>query len=462
MGQTARTTKLLLDLCARDQGGANAGKRSHLEETAKILDAARRFYLDFFLAHPEKLMERVEVLSKKTGEVSERLISADKLLTWAEFHTVATAEHPDPLPQWNFSQAFPDFPNRYRRSVIKDVIGKARGYLTTLRKWQQSGKKQGKPGIPTAANHPTLYAGTYTLDLDEVDLRKSFVRLKVYTGSTWAWVQYPTRYNRYFEQRRAEDGWEQESPKLVLGKHEAAIHFVQSKTIKARKIVESKRDPDLVTVAVDLNVKQLAVITVRQHGTIIQTRFVSDRGLDQARFRHLRRVAKKQWQSGQAVKGERSNQQLWRHIRRQNIDAAHKTARAIVEVCERYPGCVLLFERLRAIKPKGGSKSRRLNRKQANQLKGKINQLAKEKAYAKGVVSVEVNPHGTSQYCARCGAKGMRFSLLAGQRITGKGGKLFFCPVCHYECHADFNASCNVHHSFFREWHWQPRKKPSG
>ena len=462
MGQTARTTKLLLDLSARDQGGANAGKRSHLEETSKILDAARQFYLDFFLAHPEKLMERVEVLSKKTGEVSERLISADKLLTWAEFHTVTTAEHPDPLPEWNFSQAFPDFPNRYRRSVIKDVIGKARGYLTTLRKWQHSGKKKGKPGIPTASNHPTLYAGTYTLDLDELDLRKSFVRLKVYTGSTWAWVQYPTRYNRYFEQRRAEEGWEQESPKLVLGKRSAAIHFLQSKTIKARKIVESKRDPDLVTVAVDLNVKQLAVITVRQHGKITQTRFVSDRGLDQARFRHLGRIAKKQWQSGQAVKGERSNQQLWRHIRRQNTDAAHKTARAIVEVCERYPGCVLLFERLRTIKAAGGSKSRRRNRKQANQLKGKINQLAKEKAYAKGVVSVEVNPHGTSQYCSRCGAKGMRFSLLAGQRVKGRGGKLFCCPVCHYECHADFNASCNVHHSFFREFHWQPRTPKSG
>src|SRR6266851_5497649 len=443
MGQTARTTKLLLDLSARDQGGANAGKRSHLEETVKILDAARQFYLDFFLAHPDKLMERVEVLSKKTGELREGLISSDKLLTWAEFHTVATAEHPDPLPQWNFSQAFPDFPNRYRRSVIKDVIGKARGYLTTLRKWQHSGKKKGKPGIPTASNHPTLYAGTYTLDLDELDLRKSFVRLKVYTGSTWAWVQYPTRYNRYFEQRRAEEGWEQESPKLVLGKRSAAIHFLQSKTIKARKIVESKRDPDLVT--------------VRQHGKITQTRFVSDRGLDQARFRHLGRIAKKQWQSGQAVKGERSNQQLWRHIRRQNTDAAHKTARAIVEVCERYPGCVLLFERLRTIKAAGGSKSRRRNRKQANQLKGKINQLAKEKAYAKGVVSVEVNPHGTSQYCSRCGAKGMRFSLMAGQRVTGKGGKLFYCPSCHYECHADFNASCNVHRSFFREFHWEIR-----
>ncbi len=462
MGQTTRTTKLPLDLSTRDQGGANQGKRRYLEETGAILDTARAFYLDFFLAHPDKLMERVDVISKQTGEVSQRLVSADKLLTWAEFQTVQTREHPDPLPEWNFSQVFPDFPNRYRRSVIKDCIGKARGYLTTLLKWNTSEQKKGKPGRPTATNHPTLYAGTFSLDLDAFDLRKSFVRLKVYDGETWVWVHYPTRYNRYFERRRAEAGWEMESPKLILKKQGAEIHFLQTKTMEAKKIVESKRDPDLVTVAVDLNVKQLAVITVRQHGIIKATRFVSDHGLDQHRYRHLRRVAKKQWQCGKAVKGERSNQDLWTHIRRQNQDTAHKTARAIVEVCEQYPGCVLVFERLRVIKPKGGSKSRRLNRKQANHLKGKINQLAKEKAYAIGVVSVEVNPHGTSQYCARCGSQGVRFTQEADHRVPGKGGNLFFCPVCSYECHADFNASVNVHHSFFREFHWQPRLQRSG
>ncbi len=210
-----------------------------------------------------------------------------------------------------------------------------------------------------------------------------------------------------------------------------------------------------MTVAVDLNVKQLAVITVRQHGKIIQTRFVSDEGLDQHRYQHLKQVTKKQWPSGKPVKGEHSNHHLWTHIRRQNLDTAHKTARAIVKVCEQYAGCVLLFERLRKLKPKGGGKSRRLNRKQANQLKGKINQLTKEKAYAGGVVSVEVNAHGTSQYCARCGGIGVRFTSQAAERVTGKGGKLFFCSSCHYEGLADFNASVNVHHSFFREYHWQ-------
>src|SRR5260370_3525026 len=97
MGQTARTTKLILDLRARDQGGANSNKRRYLEETVTILDAARQFYLDFFLAHPEKLMERVEVVSKQTGEVREGLIYYDKYLTWAEIPTVANRDHPSQL-----------------------------------------------------------------------------------------------------------------------------------------------------------------------------------------------------------------------------------------------------------------------------------------------------------------------------------------------------------------------------
>jgi len=81
MGQSTRTTKLLLDLSPRDQAGMNSRKRAYLEETVKILDAGRRFYLGFFLAHPKILMERVEVISQKTGEVKEALISADKLLS---------------------------------------------------------------------------------------------------------------------------------------------------------------------------------------------------------------------------------------------------------------------------------------------------------------------------------------------------------------------------------------------
>lgn len=459
MGQVERTTKLELDLGSREQGGANSEKRGYLQATKSILDSARAFYLTFFLAHPEKLLEKVQVINQQTGEVREAPISADKLLTWAEYQTVATREHPHPHPDWTFSARFPDCPWEYRRSVIKDCIGKARGYLSAKATWQASGKKKGKPGAPTPRNHATLYEGTCSLQLEGVDLRNSFVRLRVYTGLDWQWVNYPTRYSRYFQQRRTESDWQALSPKLVLTKTSAAIHFPQRKTIEAKKVVERKRDPDLVTVAVDLNVKNLAVITIRHHGIILESHFLTDHGLDQHRYRHLRRVAKKQWQSGKAVKGEQSNQDLWRHIRHMNEAAAHQVSQGIAQVCARYPGCVLLFERLRKIKPKGASKSKRMNRRCANQLRGKINQYAKQKAYEQGIVTVEVNPWGTSQQCSRCGAKGERFSVSGGQRVRWKGGKLFWCPVCHYCANADHNGSANLHHSFFAEFCWQAKAK---
>jgi transposase len=462
MGQATRTTKLLLDLGKRTRGGANTSKRAYLEATAEVLNAARTFYVAFFLAHQDKFSERVSHFSEQHQEERERAISANELLTWAESQTVETQDHPDPLPDWNFSRAFSSFPFIYRRSVIKDAIGKVRSYRSNLSNWRESGKHKGKPGRPSASNHPTLYEGAFSLELDQLDQRQSYVRLKVYTGQSWAWVNYPVRYSRYFEQRRTEPGWEQQSPKLVLRRDTAELHVSQAKEIKAKKVKDSKLDPDLVTVAVDLNVKNLAVITVRRHCKIIETVFVTDKGLDQHRYQHLKRIGQKQWLSGKPVKGEHSSTQLWRHVRRMNTDAAHKTARAITNICAKYPGCVLLFERLRKIRAKGGSASRRRNRKQANQLRGQINQLTREKAYAEATVTVEVNPHGTSQYCARCGAKGQRFSLRAGQRVAEHGGKLFRCPVCHYEVQADFNASVNIHRSFFHEYHWRPLPRGSG
>jgi putative transposase len=460
MGRATRTTKLPLDLGERDKGGTNTRKRAHLHATAKVLNEARAFYNEFFLAHAEKLKEKVSYYSEHDLEMRERPISAKELLTWAEACTVATKAHPHPWPGWDFSERFPEMPFAYRRSVIKDAIGKARSYLSNLANWQKTGKKKGKPGLPGARNHPTLYQGLITLDLSQFSTKERYVGLKVYTGEQWEWHNYPVHASRYFQQQLTQANWEKHSPKLVLHKQEASLHFAQTKQITAQKVVERKQDPDLVTVGVDLNVKNLAVITVRQHDTIMKTLFVTDHGLDQARFKHLKRIAKKQHLSGKPVKGEHSNQALWRHVRRMNEDAAHKVARSIAEVCANYPGCVLLFERLRKIKQRGGSKSRRMNRKQANQLRGKINQYAKDKAFEHGVVTVEINPHGTSHYCSRCGAKGERFSILGGKRIKAKWGKLFACPVCHYQTNADQNASKNMHHSFYHEWHWCPQHTP--
>jgi hypothetical protein len=46
MGQATRTTKLSLDLGARDKGGTNTRKRAYLHATARVLNEARAFYMD--------------------------------------------------------------------------------------------------------------------------------------------------------------------------------------------------------------------------------------------------------------------------------------------------------------------------------------------------------------------------------------------------------------------------------
>jgi IS605 OrfB family transposase len=262
------------------------------------------------------------------------------------------------------------------------------------------------------------------------------------------------------EKRLLDQDWENKSPKLILRSKSIGLHISQEKAIEAKKVKESKGDPDLVTVGVDLNVKNLAVVTVRLHGVVIETVFIKDDGLDQHRYQHMKTVSKHQWQSGKPVKGEHSNINSWDHIQRTNDDFAHKVSRVIVNICENYPGCVLLFERLRKIKPKKGeSKSHRMNRRKANQLKGKIFEYSKYKAYIIAIVTVEVNPHGTSQYCSCCGQKGERFSYIDGKRVICKWGKLFYCPHCKRIVNADFNASENMHHSFYNEFHWEFKKK---
>jgi len=130
-------------------------------------------------------------------EMRERPLSAHELLTWAEAATCETADHPHPWTSWNFTARFPQMPFVYRRSIIKDAIGKVRSYLSNLANWEKTGKRSGKPGPPGESLHPTLYQGTLTLDLETLDAKNGFIHLKVYTGQRWEWHNYPAQTSRY-------------------------------------------------------------------------------------------------------------------------------------------------------------------------------------------------------------------------------------------------------------------------
>src|SRR5260370_30273568 len=216
MGQASRTTKLLLDLGNRAQGGANTEKRAALDATTAVLTEARAFYIDFFLAHSEKLAEKVIYYSEEHLEMRDRLISAHELLTWAEACTVETAAHPHPWVGWNFTERFAGMPFAYRRSVIKDAIGKASSYLSNRANWEKSGKKKGKPGWPAATDHPTLYQGCIALEMEVLDTQEAFVRIAVYTGQDWTWMQYTFISCRYTVQRILKATRRLQSPTVVL------------------------------------------------------------------------------------------------------------------------------------------------------------------------------------------------------------------------------------------------------
>ena len=127
MGKAARSTILALDLSPRACGGANTEKRAALEETTAILTEARAFFLDFLLAHNEKLTEKVVYFSEKHQELRERLLTAEELRSWLEQCTVSTKAHPSVPPEWDFKARFPGMPTHARRATMREAIGKARG-----------------------------------------------------------------------------------------------------------------------------------------------------------------------------------------------------------------------------------------------------------------------------------------------------------------------------------------------
>jgi len=95
MGVAKRTTKIEVNLGGRSESGANTGKREYLDLTKEVLNQARTFYIDFFLAHAFKFDEIVTYYSKKHKEDRQRKINADELLTWAESLTISTVDHPE-------------------------------------------------------------------------------------------------------------------------------------------------------------------------------------------------------------------------------------------------------------------------------------------------------------------------------------------------------------------------------
>jgi IS605 OrfB family transposase len=197
--------------------------------------------------------------------------------------------------------------------------------------------------------------------------------------------------------------------------------------------------------AVDLNLgEQIAVCSVQSiEGTTLATRFIGG-GNAVSGFRKmvLGRIARNRSKTGIIAEGEQDNVALWRKIRNRDDDEAHRISRHIVQFAVSQGASIIVFEHLGNLKPEKGKYSRRGNLKRAYWMKGRIFRYSKYKAWHERIITCRVSPRNTSQDCARCGGKVVRYAQ--GWHPQGGytiGAPLVCCPACQMRGHADRNAS---------------------
>jgi IS605 OrfB family transposase len=316
------------------------------------------------------------------------------------------------------------------------------------------------PKPPKARNLPTFYKGTYQFQIKAAvalprlidnpqielfDIKNQFVRLKVYDGTNWIWKNYPVCLGSKQEKQLNDPSWSSGSPTLVPKRTKRGIewylHIPLVKQVDVKPIKEQKKEnPNLTTLAVDLGLRHLAVVTVRKGGKIVAVSFFRGEEVEAHKLQHLQKVFRKQQKSGKPVRGERSNKELWRHIKAANLSVAHNLTREIVLLAQKNEVKVIVIEHLHKFQPcRGLHRTKKLNRKLTYWLKGQIEEQLRYKAFAEGILVKSVNPAFTSRICQRCGGFGERFSHKS----------LFRCRFCGYEANADFNASVNLHKVFW-------------
>ncbi|SHE32066.1 hypothetical protein SAMN02746089_00051 [Caldanaerobius fijiensis DSM 17918] len=175
MGETIKTVKLKLFK-------PNKGKVDYLSETKKKCDEA----LDFFI---NLIMNNSQVLEDKYP------------LRAVESLCIRTKERQDTVV--DFYKEFPDFPSVTKRAIINTAIGMVRSYLSNLKAWEKSPKTESKPAIPKASSMPTFYKEDYSMEFK--DIKNQFIKLRIYNGEKWTFVNYPVKFTKQFLDLYAEN-----------------------------------------------------------------------------------------------------------------------------------------------------------------------------------------------------------------------------------------------------------------
>ncbi len=414
--------------------------------TQDLFNRVVAFYFGVIQAHPGIL----ELPDKEALTALERL-------------THATKQNPHPVMP--LSAIAHDLPAMFRRAALHAALGSAHSFYTHLAKWRKRKERASLKGKPFTIRPPvpprswntsvTCYQGMWKHGDGAALL------LKLWTGSSWAWVKVRV------SGRSLPEEWQAKSPQLVRHGSQWWVHTPIQRDMERPKKVETQitTNPGIRICAVDLNINEhLAVCTVQTvEGTVLATRFIGGgKQLHGLRKRQLGRIARKRSKTGIIAEGEQDNVHLWTKVRALDEDAAHLVSHRIVEFAMAHGAAILVFEHLGHFQPEKGKYSRRANSKRSYWLRGRIFRYAKYKAWNEGIVTCRVNPRNTSRDCARCGALVARYA--AGQSAQGytPGAPLVFCPACQLRGNADRNASMVIGKRLLARYqNRSPQEKPS-
>lgn len=454
IGASVKTVKLKIDKAT------NKGKIEYLELTRQAINKELEFYNNIILVEGLNLNDK---------------LARNKLEDLT--HATRTKQNPKyPLKQYMIPS-----PVITKRSIIASSIGHMKSYLTRLEKWEQSNKKKGKPNLPSPSTMPTFYYADFKMEWK--DIENQFVALRVFTGEKWEFVNYPVKFTKQFIEKYSEHldslifneqykdavkclidkgidedtakkqvskqmginpYYEMCSPSLTCKKGEWYLAFPFEKKIYLKSIKTQLKEGMLKrTLAVDLGINHLAVVTIKDGDKFLKTEFISGAKTNQLRYNALKTITHKQKLSGKPVKDEKSNKKLWEYIKNLNEDTAHQVSAKIVKLAKEYDCQVIIFEHLKSFSKNGKDKTARMNLKLNYWLHGKIVKYASYKAYGEKIITVERNPFMSSQ---------IHYSKdIVGERFSPNGsGKSLIMFEDRTMLNADFNGSANMHRKFYQ------------
>ncbi len=369
--------------------------------------------VDFFIS---VYLEKADAFSELEGDLHKRV----KM----EGLTHRTSKNPDPV--YDFDTRFYKMPSYYRRAAIAAAIGKGEAYLSSLRNWEEGGRRGRKPGYPRAGNtYPVLYRGnTFTKDGDYA------FNIKVFIRNTWDWVHVTVRKSdakyilRHCGDRKALVPSLQKNGKVWS----LAFSFRESAALNTTRVKQQR------ILAVDLGILSACTCCVMTSaGTVVGREFLHLPAEEDSLTHAYNKLKKAQRNNA----GRTPNK--WAKVNGINDRIAVLTAQFIIKTAIDYGVHVIVMEHLDLRGKKKGRGKQRLHLWRARY----VQSMVETKAHRLGIRVSTVNARGTSSLAYDgTGAveRGSKAGLPSYSLCRFATGKIYNC---------DLNASYNIGARYF-------------